>query len=115
MSRVAFSRSRQSPYSRRNQRIDKSISWTQFQKLLVSLPRSSLVSRHTITKGRVVESAGIRTYRKRSGPAAGITAPGLGLGRADKAQTHCPRSERLVPWVLKNGNCLGAYELLNNR
>jgi hypothetical protein len=87
-----------------------------------------LVSRHTITKGRVVESAGIRTYRKRSGPAAGITAPGLGWGGADNAQTHCPpfdftqggesiepRSERLVPWVLKNGNCLDTYELLNNR
>jgi hypothetical protein len=39
----------------------------------------------------------------------------LGLGGADKAQTHCPRSERLVPWVLKNGNCLDTYELLNNR
>jgi hypothetical protein len=37
MSRVAFLRFRQSPYSRRDQRIDESISWTQFQKLLVSL------------------------------------------------------------------------------
>jgi len=32
---------------------------------------------------------------------------------ADKAQTHCPRLERLVPKVLKNRKCLDTYELLN--
>jgi hypothetical protein len=58
---------------------------------------SSLVSRHTRTKGRVVESAGIRFYRKRSGPDRGITTPGADRVVADKAQTHCPRLERLVP------------------
>ena len=32
---------------------------------------------------------------------------------ADKAQTHCPRLERLVPKVLKNRKCLDTYELPN--
>jgi hypothetical protein len=32
---------------------------------------------------------------------------------ADKAQTYCPRLERLVPWVLKNRSCLDHYELLD--
>ena len=32
----------------------------------------------------------------------GITAPGVDGVVADKAQTHCPRLERLVPKVLKN-------------
>ena len=31
---------------------------------------------------------------------------------ADKAQTQCPRLERLVPKVLKNRKCLDTYELL---
>jgi hypothetical protein len=32
---------------------------------------------------------------------------------ADKAQTHCPHSERLAPWFLRNRSCLDTYELLN--
>jgi hypothetical protein len=43
----------------------------------------------------------------------GITAPGVDGMVADKAQTHCPRLERLVPKVLKNRKCLDTYELLN--
>jgi uncharacterized protein len=33
---------------------------------------------------------------------------------ADKAQTHCPHSERLAPWFLRNRSCLDTYELLNS-
>ena len=43
----------------------------------------------------------------------GITAPGVDGVVADKAQTYCPRLERLVPKVLKNRKCLDTYELLN--
>ena len=43
----------------------------------------------------------------------GITAPGVDGVVADKAQTHCPRLERLVPKVLKNRKCLDTYELPN--
>src|SRR5262245_38439184 len=66
------------------------------------LLRSSLVSRHTRLKGRVVKSAGIRSYRERSGPDRWHNRPGVDGVVADKAQTHCPRLERLVPKVLKN-------------
>src|SRR5262245_20269312 len=74
---------------------------------------SSLVSRHTRLKGRVVESAGIRPYRERSGPDRWHSRHGVDGVVADKAQTHCPRLERLVPKVLKNRKCLDTYELLN--
>src|SRR4030095_11180244 len=49
------------------------------------LLRSSLVSKYTRTKGRVVESAGIRFYRKRSGPDRCHNRPwsGSGGGRQD--------------------------------
>ena len=43
----------------------------------------------------------------------GITAPGVDGVVADKAQTHCPRLERLVPKVFKNRKCLDTYELFN--
>src|SRR5262245_53091557 len=76
--------------------------------------RSSLVSRHTRLRGRVVESAGIRSYRERSGPDRWHNRPGVDGVVADKAQTHCPRLERLVPKVLKNRKCLDTYELLNS-
>jgi hypothetical protein len=61
-----------------------------------------------------MESAGIRTYRKRSGPDRWNNRPGVDWVVADKAPTHCPpfdftqggesiepRSERLGPWVLR--------------
>src|SRR5215813_11167939 len=70
-------------------------------------------SRHTRLKGRVVESAGIRSYRERSGPDRWHNRPGVDGVVADKAQTHCPRLERLVPKVLKNRKCLDTYELFN--
>jgi hypothetical protein len=66
------------------------------------------------TKGRVVESAGIRSYKKRSGPDRWHNRPGVDRVAADKAQSYCPRLERLVPWVLQNANCLDTHELLNN-
>jgi hypothetical protein len=47
---------------------------------LSKLLRSSLVSRHTRTKERVVESAGIRSYRKRSGPDRWHNRPWSGSG-----------------------------------
>ena len=72
-----------------------------------------MVSRNTRLKGRVVESAGIRSYRERSGPDRWHNRPGVDGVVADKAQTHCPRLERLVPKVLKNRKCLDTYELLN--
>ena len=72
-----------------------------------------MVSRHTRLKGRVVESAGIRSYRERSGPDRWHNPPGVDGVVADKTQTHCPRLERLVPKVLKNRKCLDTYELLN--
>jgi hypothetical protein len=58
--------------------------WESVRDLL----RSSLVSRHTRTKGRVVESAGIRTFRKRSGPGRRNNRPGVDRVVADKAQTY---------------------------
>jgi hypothetical protein len=63
--------------------------------------RSSLVNRHTRTRGRVVESADIRTYRRRSGPDRWNNRPGMDWVVADKAPTHGPRSERLGHWVLR--------------
>ena len=62
----------------------------------LNLLRSSLVSRHTRLKERVVESAGIRSYRERSGPDRWHNRPGVDGVVADKAQTHCPRLERLA-------------------
>src|SRR5262247_3988057 len=55
--------------------------WTEQCQLL----RSSLVSRHTRLKGRIVESAGIRSYRERSGPDRWHNRPwnGWGGGRQD--------------------------------
>src|SRR5262245_10444565 len=76
------------------------------------LLRSSLVSRDTRHKGRVVKSAGIRSYRELQARTVGITAPGVDGVVVDKAQTHCPRLERLVPKVLKNRKRLDTYELL---
>ena len=60
-----------------------------------------------------MESVGIRSYRERSGPDRWPKRPGVDGVVADKAQTHCPRLERLVPKVLKNRKCLDTYELLN--
>jgi hypothetical protein len=68
-----------------------------FLSRIPQLLRSSLVSGHKKTKGRVVESAGIRTYRKRSGPNRCHYRLGVDGVVADKAQTYCPRLERLVP------------------
>jgi hypothetical protein len=63
------------------------------------LLRSSLVSRHTTTKGQGLEARA----RKRAGSVqartVGITALGVERVVADKAQTHCPRLEGLAPWV----------------
>src|SRR5215475_2333285 len=88
--------------------------YSRFASLVgLGLLRSSLVSRHTRLKGRVVESAGIRSYRERSGPDRWHNRPGVDGVVADKAQTHCPRLERLVPKVLKNRKCLDTYELFN--
>ena len=78
------------------------------------LLRSSLVSRHTRLKGeswRVRASDPIGSVQART---VGITAPGVDGVVADKAQTHCPRLERLVPKVLKNRKCLDTCELLNS-
>jgi hypothetical protein len=61
------------------------------------LLRSLLVTRHTRTKGRVVESAGIQPKGSVQARTAGITAPGVDWVVADKAQTHCLRLEGLVP------------------
>ena len=38
-------------------------------------------------------------------PTVGMTASGADRVVADKAQTYCPRLERLVPWVVKNRSC----------
>jgi hypothetical protein len=47
-----------------------------------------------------MESAGIRTYWKRSGPGRQNNRPGVDGVTADKPQTYCPRLEGLVPWFL---------------
>jgi hypothetical protein len=67
--------------------------------MIVEVPfKESLLSKHTTSepKGRVVKSAGTRTSRKPSGPAAGITALGADRVVADKAQAYCPRLEGLA-------------------
>jgi hypothetical protein len=48
-----------------------------------------------------VESAGIGLKGRVQAQAAGITAPGVDWVVANKAQTHCPRLERLVPWIFQ--------------
>jgi hypothetical protein len=48
-----------------------------------------------------MESAGIRTYRKRSGPSFRNNPRGVDWVAADKPQTYCPRLEGLVPWFLR--------------
>src|SRR5215813_3770956 len=78
------------------------------------LLKSSLLVDIRDLRGRVVESTGIRSYRERSGPGRWHNRPGVDGVVADKAQTHCPRLERLVPKVLKNRKCLDTYELLNS-
>ena len=45
-------------------------------------------------KARASESKSIGSVQART---VGITAPGVDRAVADKAQTHCPRLERLVP------------------
>ena len=60
-----------------------------------------------------MESAGIRSYRERSGLDRWRNRPGVDAVVADKAQTHGPRLKRLVPKVLKNRKYLDTYELLN--
>src|SRR5215471_21435349 len=66
------------------------------------LLRSSLLVGIRDLRGRVVESVGIRSYRERSGPDRSHNTPGVDGVVADKAQTPCPRLERIVPKVLKN-------------
>jgi hypothetical protein len=43
----------------------------------------------------------------------GMTASGADRVVANKAQTYCPRLERLVPWVVKKRSCPDIYELIN--
>ena len=80
--------------------------------LLSELLRSSLVSRHTRTKGRVVESAGIRFYRKRSARTVGIPLERIGWWPTRHRALPALGTARLLG--LKNGNCLDTYELLNS-
>ena len=82
--------------------------------LLSELLRSSLVSRHTRTKGRVVESAGIRFYRKRSGPDRWNNHPWSGSGGGRQGTEPLPALGTARLLGLKNGNCLDTYELLNS-
>ena len=62
------------------------------------LLRSSLVSRYLTTKGRAVESAGTRRESKSSAQSCNNPRPAADGVVADRAQTHCPRLEGLVPW-----------------
>ena len=65
------------------------------------LLRSSLVSRHTRTKGRVVESAGILIYRKRSGPDRWNNHPWSGSGGGRQGTDPLPALGRTRPWFLR--------------
>ncbi len=65
-------------------------------RLPILLRSLVIVSRHKATKGRVVESADTRTYRKRQARTVGLITLGADWVVADEAQTYCPRLEGLV-------------------
>jgi Sel1 repeat len=73
-----------------------------------------LVSRHTKTRGESWRARAAEPKGSVQARTVGITAPGVDRVVADKAQTHCPHSERLAPWFLRNRSCLDTYELLNS-
>ena len=73
-----------------------------------------MVSRHTRTKGRVVESAGIRFYRKRSGPDRWHNRPWSGSGGGRQGTDPLPAIGTARPLGFEERECLDTYELLNN-
>ena len=60
-----------------------------------------------------MESAGIRTYRKRSGPGRRNNRPWSGSGGGRQATDPLPALGRARPLVLEM-RCLDTYELLNS-
>jgi hypothetical protein len=65
------------------------------------LLRSSLVSRHSDNMGRVVESAGIRIYRKRLGPGRWNNCPWSGSGGGRQGTDLLPAVGRACPLGFK--------------
>jgi hypothetical protein len=73
-----------------------------------------LVNRHTKPKGESLKARASEAKRSVQAQTVGINAPGVDRVLADKAQTHCPRLERLAPEFLKNRSCPDTHEFLNN-
>ena len=63
---------------------------------IIRLLRSSLVSRHKTSKGESWKARASEPKGSVQARADGIP-PWSGLGGGDKAETHCPRPERLAP------------------
>src|SRR5215470_12113550 len=87
-----------------------------------AVPPANVTEQHLLRSSLLVDIRDLRgeSWRVRASDPIGsvqartvpITASGVDGVVADKAQTHCPRLERLVPKVSKNRKCLDTYELL---
>jgi hypothetical protein len=64
-------------------------------------PRSLLPNKQMTPRGESWRARASQLEGSVQARAVGITAPGVDWEAADKAQTHCPRLEGLVPWVLE--------------
>src|SRR5262245_14368284 len=63
------------------------------------ITKDFVVYRHKTSKGRVLENAGTRTYKRPLGPGRWNNRPGVDWVAADKSQAYCPRAEGIVPWM----------------
>jgi hypothetical protein len=73
------------------------------------------VNRHSRMKGRVAESAGIRSQRTLSHSRLEISTRGADRVAADEAQMPCPRLERLAPSYSTTPNRRDNNKLLNTQ